>query len=410
LVGDSKAFRKPIVYISLTLIFVVFLRKYVMINKNTQIKGRMFLLKNKKPLTTKNALEVFEEKMENPKYCTKEIGRLLYSDKLLAVERFEKIDEVIRRYSDNKKHNKTILNELNTYKRQGIISNVLSIDKFLYSKEYLDFLNNLPKNRDDVYYMCNGLTDVGYVEFSNNYNILKDLRISPEATIIKKDIINPIIGYEKAPIRKLSYKDSEFMSSINFDNKENILLLGADLGYLLFLLKENKKVKNLYIHDTNSSLLHFINENILKHIETDINLHLLDEDLEDLEPFKLNTNLDLIVISSMIDIQEQMKYYYKLKLFNYEYILRTNIRKIMFNKYKQDLQDIIMTNKDDVINILLSTYKDTKGLSSATLGLQLDFAEKSELYLDKNNIFFDNYKKYQKFINKDSVILDILRM
>ena len=367
-------------------------------------------MKNKKPLTTKNALEVFEEKMENPKYCTKEIGRLLYSDKLLAVERFEKIDEVIRRYSDNKKHNKTILNELNTYKRQGIISNVLSIDKFLYSKEYLDFLNNLPKNRDDVYYMCNGLTDVGYVEFSNNYNILKDLRISPEATIIKKDIINPIIGYEKAPIRKLSYKDSEFMSSINFDNKENILLLGADLGYLLFLLKENKKVKNLYIHDTNSSLLHFINENILKHIETDINLHLLDEDLEDLEPFKLNTNLDLIVISSMIDIQEQMKYYYKLKLFNYEYILRTNIRKIMFNKYKQDLQDIIMTNKDDVINILLSTYKDTKGLSSATLGLQLDFAEKSELYLDKNNIFFDNYKKYQKFINKDSVILDILRM
>jgi len=163
-----------------------------MINKNTQIKGRMFLLKNKKPLTTKNALEVFEEKMENPKYCTKEIGRLLYSDKLLAVERFEKIDEVIRRYSDNKKHNKTILNELNTYKRQGIISNVLSIDKFLYSKEYLDFLNNLPKNRDDVYYMCNGLTDVGYVEFSNTIpfttvlETLKSLQVDVESVEIMK--------------------------------------------------------------------------------------------------------------------------------------------------------------------------------------------------------------------------------
>lgn len=356
----------------------------------------------------KEKLEILKD-IENPKYCTKEIGKILYSDKLLSIERIEKINDVFRIYSGNTKYNKSIIDELNKYKKEGIFSNVIAINSFLYSKKYLNFLNKLPKNKDNLFYMCKGLTDVGYIELTNNYKISKDLRISPEITIIKKDIINTVIGFQGKPIRKLTYKDSEFINRLDFNNKKNILLLGVDLGYLLFLMKDNKDVENLYIYDRNPDLLKFVNENILKNINTHINVHILKENIDDLEVPKINANLNMIIISSMIEIQEQINYYYRLKLFHFEDILNTNFKEIMFNKYKQDLQDLIMTNKESVIKVLLNTYRDTKGLSSELLGLQLDFIEKADIYLNKDKVFFDNYKKYQKFINRDSVIIDILK-
>ena len=35
----------------------------------------------------------------NPKYCTRELGEILYRDKLMAISKYEKVANIMKKYS-----------------------------------------------------------------------------------------------------------------------------------------------------------------------------------------------------------------------------------------------------------------------------------------------------------------------
>ena len=68
-----------------------------------------------------------------------------------------------------------------------------------------------------------------------------------------------------------------------------------------------------------------------------------------------------------------------------------------------------MTDKEQVTDSLIEGLKEMKGIGQLILNVQLDFIEKASDYLDENKIYFDSYKKYQKFMRNKEIIYEILK-
>lgn len=332
----------------------------------------------------------------NSKYCTKELGEILYRDKLVSIAKYEKIANIMKRYSRNQEYNESILKDLEREIKLDAILSIEPINSFGYDEKYLDLLNSLQSEQDSEFKICKGITDKGYLEFSNKYYITKDLKTTYGLSIIAKDIINNIVVKNRRPIKMLSFVEAEYINSLNISENEKVLLVGADLGYL----STKHKLNQLYIYEENKDLRNFLKKEVYDKMNLNIT-YLNETEIHEI-------SFDKIIINPSLDNDLQLKLFYDLKLYKYEQIYTPKLD-LIISKFKLDLQDLIMTDKEQVVDSLLEGLKEMKGIGQIILDTQLNFIEKAEKYLNKKNLYFDNYKKYQRFINNEEVIYEILK-
>ena len=337
-----------------------------------------------------------EKENLNPKYCSKNLGEILYGDKLTAISKYESVANLMKRYSKNFSYDEKIEKDLKKEVSDGNILEIVPIDDFGYDKEYLELLEKIKVDESSEYRICDGITEKGYLEFNNNYSISKDLKTIYGLTITKKNVINKILAKGNKPEKILTYVEANYINNLKFSPEEKVLLIGLDLGYTAF--KHPNKI--IYINDEDENLKDFVNKNIYQNIGVTCNF----VSKEDISSIKF----DKIIINPSLDNDFQLKLFYDLKLYNFDNVYTPKLSLIL-SKFKLDLQDLIMTDKEQLTDSLIEGLKEMKGIGQLILDVQLDFADKAEKYLNENKLFFDSYKKYQKFINNDSVIIDILK-
>lgn len=338
------------------------------------------------------------EKKENinAKYCTEELGKILYEDKLTAIAKYEAVANLMKRYSRNFSYDEKIENDLEKEVEKGTILEIIPIDDLGYDKEYLELLERIKTEENLDYRLCNGVTEKGYLEFNNNYTISKDLKTLYGITITKKDIINRILAKVNKPEKILTYVEANYINSLEFKPNEKVLLIGSDLGYVGFKHPD----KTIYIYEEDEKLKDFLKENIYNNLGITCN-YINKKDIS-------GYNFDKIIINPSLDNDMQLKLFYELELYNFKNVYTPKLS-LIISKFKLDLQDLIMTDKEQLTDSLIEGLKEMKGIGQLILNVQLDFAEKAERYLEDNKIFFDSYKKYQKFINNDDVVYLILK-
>lgn len=339
-----------------------------------------------------------EEQTLSPKYCSKELGEILYRDKLLSISKYEPVSNLLRKYNKNFEYNKQILDDLLNEKTKNNILEITPIEKFGYNEEYLNILKNLNINEieDNPYRLCNGITEKGFLEINNNYIISKDLQVLYGFYITTKDIKNKIVAEKNKPKYTLSYTEAEFINNLTIDSNEKILLIGADLGYLAYKYPSIE----MSVYEEDLAFKEFLERNIYPHFNKNIKF---------IDNFEINLDsFDKIIINPSYNEELQLKYFYDLELYNSKKIYTPKLD-LIINKFKLDLQDLIMTDKEQVIDSLIEGLKEMKGIGQLILDVQMDFLDKAEKYLLKNDLYFDNYKKYQKFIKNNENIYTILR-
>lgn len=342
-----------------------------------------------------------EKKVEiNPVYCTKELGTTLYEDKLKAIGKYEKISLLIRRYINNNSTDENTLNDLRKEVKNKNILDLKEIKELGYDKEYLEKLNKLDFNEENGFYITNGITEKGYVEISNSNRISIDLQVDYGISIILQDIVNKILVKNRKPVKILSFKEADFINSLNINEEDSILQIGADLGYLAF---KSKNVKKFDLYDIDNETINYLSKNLYPNI--------FDKNIINIVPIdKINiSNYTKIILSPSLEEEYQMKLFYDLKLYNAFDKLYCPQKYIILNKFKSDFQDIIMTDRAQVEDSLIEAMKEMKGIGQVILSSQMDFVERAEKYINDNKLFFDSYKKWQKFIKDDRNILEILK-
>lgn len=345
----------------------------------------------------KQVKEELENKRYNgkPKYCTEDVGLILYNDKLAAIEKYEIVAGIFRRYGNNYDFNEDIVSDISKFKKDKSIIDLEIVEEFPYNKNYLNILNSINISKDN-YRLCGGITEKGYVEISDKYEISSDLKTTYGFSIIKNDIKNTILASGNKPVKLLTYVESKYCNSINFLENERILIIGSDLGYLGYLA--NLKNCNIDMYEEDEELFSFLDEYVYKKLQINISLN-------------NNPNYneyDKIILTPNLSTDLQMKYFFDLELFKYENVY-SYLKDLIICKFKSDLRDIIITDKNQVIDTLLDSHNEMDGINQLILPVQLDFAEKCEKYLNDNKIYLFNYKKWQRLIRDNNIIYNILK-
>lgn len=332
----------------------------------------------------------------NPVFCTKDLGEALYKDKLDAIGQYETVSLILKKYINNNDVSKEVISDLEKEYKDGKIVELKKVEKFGYNEDYLNILNSLEMQPENEFYLTNGLTEKGYVELTDNYSISIDLKVKYGISILLNDTINKILVKNNKPFKILSYIEANFVNSIEFDKYENILQIGADLGYIGFLA--NKKID---IYEEDDTLANYLNDKVYRYTNPNTNLIKVDE-------IDIN-KYDLIIISPSVDEEYQMKLFYDLKLYNVWDKVESSKKQLVLTKFKSDFQDVVMTDREQVEDSLIEAMKEMKGIGQVVLSSQMDFVERAENYLKTNNLYFDSYKKWQRFIRNDKNIIEILK-
>lgn len=336
-------------------------------------------------------------------YCNKEVGQCLYQDNLLCIERVELIGDIFRLFSKNEKTDEIFIKKLDEYKKKGAFYSLKKITSLGYDNEFIDFLYKClgEQNITNDYSLRKGIFTKGYLEKTSNIIYSKDLRPSIEMTLIMNDILVPVICYKNKIYRNLTFNSAKFINSLSLKN--NNLIIGLDSGYLLYLNKE--KNYNIYIYEENIEYVEFFKTNILNKMKTNLNITFLNElDYK----FIKDNNIDNIIVDNSEDIDINLKKFIEFRLIEFKNILNIDNLEIYLNKLKVDLRDIIMSGHEKFEEVLLENFKDFKGIDSSLLSAELDFCYKTKSYFEKNPVFYTNYKKVQKDLNKEDLIFKIL--
>lgn len=337
-------------------------------------------------------------------YCNKDVGTCLYSDNLLCIERVNLIADMFRLYAKNERVDEEFIKLLDEFKRKGAFYSLKKIEDLGYTKDFINFLYScqISQKYTQGFSIKNGIFSKGYLEKTYNLTYSKDLRPCIEMTLVNRDILVPVICFNNKIYKNLSYNSASFINKISL--KERNLMIGLDSGYLIYLnkLKNNK----IYIYESDKEYVNFFKENILKHIDTSLEIVFLDS-LE--EKIIDNLNIDNIILNNSVDIDINLKYFIELKLYNYLEILNVDNLTVYLNKLKLDLRDIVMSGEKLFKEVLLENFKDFKGIDSAFLSAELDFTDKCAKFLNDNNIFYTSYKKIQKDLNNDNFLFNILK-
>lgn len=334
-------------------------------------------------------------------FCNEDLGKILYEDKIQTINQIDTLGEFLSIYSNNNKISKELFDSLNNLKKKRIIENYFFVEKYNSKNGFLEFLNSKCSKvlRNNTLYLCNGINDIGYICCLEDITYSKDLKPIYNLQITQKDIINPIIAKNNKLYKELNYETIEFINNLDFTMDEKILIIGNDLGYIPFLLKNTKK--ELYIYDYNEELFNFTINNIYNKIDN-VNITYIN----DLDNIKDNFKMfDKIILLN--DFVSSFYTFINYKLYNYTKNTKIINNKKIELKLKEDLRDFIYTGRDNFINLILNDLKNPNEYNLLQ-NAQLDYIEKINEYFIKHNIYFDSYKSFNKFINNNANILNIL--
>ena len=350
-----------------------------------------------------NLVSNIDKNIQNEsKYCSKDVGSSLYFDDMKSIERLEDIGNIFRYHFQNTDISNEFIKKLDEFKARGSFFNLVKINEFLYDKDFIDFLyvckdfqkaNNVFSIREEAF-------DKGFIDKTNTTIYSKDLKPSIELSLITNDFNLPVICKDGAKIYKnLSFINSRFLNSVSL--KDNSLIVGLDLGYLIY--KHRNENLNITIYEPDSDYIEFFKENILKKMDTTLNIEFISS-FENLNICSFET----IVLDNTMYFEYQFKNFMDLKLYKCIDKLQADTLPIILNKLKFDYRSIIYSGVDNFIDSMIENYKDFKGIECSIIPNEIDFAKMCEKYLDENHIYYDNYKKFQRDINKDEFILSIL--
>ena len=99
------------------------------------------------------------EEIIEPKYCSKEIGEILYRDKLMSISKYEPVSNLLRKYNKNYEYNEKVIKEFQAEKNKRNILEFIPINNLGYDEKYLESLSNINTTIDmsNNLRLCNGI-------------------------------------------------------------------------------------------------------------------------------------------------------------------------------------------------------------------------------------------------------------
>ena len=355
------------------------------------------------------------------KHCTDELGKVLYEEKLKQTEKTELILNFLKIFNKGLNYianEQIIVNKesfdknIDFLKTKDAIFNVKEINSFDYNIEYLRFMKEVlteveKKNKENGvnntnYNLAKLIVDKDQIGFTERQTIGKDLSLSQELYLTTKNFeLLPCMTYNKKLFLSPSYTESSYINENieELKKSKNMLIIGADLGYLEFLLKDCD-IENLYILEDNTELLDYLVDNVYKYLPINYSLHLIN-DIKD-----VCHDLDTVLLNPILSSELAIKKFYEYSGMFEEIIVPE--KDYILLKFRLLFTDIVFSDLQTCIDNVLENYSDFYGVDDTLSALEIDFYEKVDRYLTENKVFFDTYKKYQKYVNSDENIINII--